>query len=233
MVRVHNMGMKGQRRYWKREAFLSKHRENVQSKVKTSSGESCDISRVVKSQGLDKTITEDRNKSERNKDMEPETIESNSTNFPCKDCSMVFKSYYRRKTHTNFVHLGIKYSCDQCEYLGRLGKELTRHVKTVHSKEQIKCPLCKYVGKTNKCLALHTKIVHSNLKFPCDQCKYVAKHDKELKQHKKNRHRINSDKCDYFSSFKFELNEHKAVSHKGVRFQCSQCIYSATKMSNL
>ena len=128
MVRVHNMGMKGQRRYWKREAFLSKHRENVQSKVKTSSGESCDISRVVKSQGLDKTITEDRNKSERNKDMEPETIESNSTNFPCKDCSMVFKSYYRRKTHTNFVHLGIKYSCDQCEYSGS-----TKHKVKIHN----------------------------------------------------------------------------------------------------
>ena len=92
-------------------------------------------------------------------------IEENKTKSNHKDVSLTcdYKATQRGDLmkHTNSIHKGVSFSCDQCNYKTAQNSNLFRHIESKH--EGLK------------------------FKFPCDQCDYRAKQKFNLMRHMKYR----------------------------------------------
>ena len=58
------------------------------------------------------------------------------------------------------MHVGVRYSCDQCDYLAK---------RSGNSK-------------------IHKESKYEGVRYPCDQCQYIATQSNNLKKHKQNKH---------------------------------------------
>ena len=113
--------------------------------------------------------------------------------------------YSRQREAQQQRHDGVRYSCEQCEY----------------------------VATTVSSLKQHKDAKHEGVRYSCDQCEYVATQVSHLKQHKDAKHegvRYSCDQCEYVSTRVSHLTKHKDAKHEGVRYPCDQCEYAATAM---
>ena len=52
--------------------------------------------------------------------------------FPCNHCGKVFNQKSNLDTHVKGVHMGIKYSCDKCDFEATQKATVVKHVKSKH-----------------------------------------------------------------------------------------------------
>ena len=71
------------------------------------------------------------------------------------------------KAHTNSIHDGIKYPCNQCEYTGNRKDNLTTHVDSICKVVHLKCNQCDLTLAGKSSLEGHINAVHS--KIHCKQ----------------------------------------------------------------
>ena len=48
------------------------------------------------------------------------------------------------KQHIQFIHEGVGFTCNQCDFIGKFKDDLTRHIKVAH----LQCHLCKFMFET-------------------------------------------------------------------------------------
>eukprot|EP00088_Acartia_fossae_P019798 TRINITY_DN2156_c2_g1_i10.p1 TRINITY_DN2156_c2_g1~~TRINITY_DN2156_c2_g1_i10.p1 ORF type:complete len:497 (-),score=68.83 TRINITY_DN2156_c2_g1_i10:156-1595(-) len=91
---------------------------------------------------------------------------SNPTRLSCKQpgCEYTASTQFSIKLHFEKVHLGIKWPCNLCEYIGPYKGDLTRHMKKVHNVFpegcMIRCDLCDFTVNKSSTLIAHKKKVH-------------------------------------------------------------------------
>lgn len=143
------------------------------------------------------------------------------------DQRKAFKSPYELKTHVNFVHNGIGFSCDQCEFRTAHEGKLQTHKQVVHEKKTLSCDDCEYKTIKPELLKQHIKSRHSGIMFQCDECPYTTGSKSILKTHIRIQHkniRYPCDECEYQAQTKNYLSKHKMAKHGvKIRYKCDQC----------
>eukprot|EP00088_Acartia_fossae_P006981 TRINITY_DN13235_c0_g1_i7.p1 TRINITY_DN13235_c0_g1~~TRINITY_DN13235_c0_g1_i7.p1 ORF type:complete len:800 (+),score=93.80 TRINITY_DN13235_c0_g1_i7:26-2425(+) len=87
--------------------------------------------------------------------------------YSCEEpgCSYKSNESFRVKYHREKVHLGIRWPCDHCDYLGPYKGDLTRHLKKVHNihpeGSKINCDLCDFNSINAATMKAHKKKVHN------------------------------------------------------------------------
>eukprot|EP00088_Acartia_fossae_P014520 TRINITY_DN1778_c0_g2_i1.p1 TRINITY_DN1778_c0_g2~~TRINITY_DN1778_c0_g2_i1.p1 ORF type:complete len:378 (+),score=43.74 TRINITY_DN1778_c0_g2_i1:654-1787(+) len=85
----------------------------------------------------------------------------------CREPGCEFKANRpdKIKIHVEKVHLGIRWPCDQCEYIGPYKGDLTRHMKKVHNIFPegclMSCDMCEFTSQKTSTMAAHKKKVHN------------------------------------------------------------------------
>ena len=141
--------------------------------------------------------------------------------YPCDQCIKTFKRKDKLKKHKEFQHYGKsqRYPCDQCDKTFKQKYNLNIHKQTEHEKIKYSCDQCEYVGSYHS-LNYHKKSKHDTSRYPCDQCEYVGSYH-SLNYHKKSKHDTNRhqcDQCEYVGSY-YSLYNHKYSKHKGTKLK--------------
>ena len=155
--------------------------------------------------------------------------------YSCEQCEYVATTVSSLKQHKDAKHEGVRYSCDQCEFTGSKAG-LWDHKKSKHEGVRHPCDQCEYVATKLSNLKQHKDAKHEGVRYSCDQCEYVATQVSNLKRHKKTKHegvRYPCDQCEYVATTVSNLKRHKKIKHEGVRYPCDQCEYAATAISSL
>ena len=119
-------------------------------------------------------------------------------------------------------------TCDQCDLRFVSNQEITKHVIFLHNGVEYKCELCNFSTFKKVNLDQHTNVKHFGMKedTPCDQCDYNPKDIPNLIKHKKAEHegvRYSCNFCEFITKQKRSLNDHISSIHEGNKFQCAQC----------
>ena len=150
----------------------------------------------------------------------------------CSQCGKKFINKFALKNHTN-KHLGITFSCEQCNFKTNNKSNLNCHIKFHHEeREWFLCNLCEYKG-TKRGLRVHKESKHGGKTFPCHICDYASTTNKNLKKHIRDRHIsgvLKCETCEYSCSTKDKLEYHTKHSHSDPVFiQCTKCDYVAKR----
>ena len=152
--------------------------------------------------------------------------------YECIHCENRCETKQGLKKHIDNIHLGIKFQCSQCEFLGY---EIRKHM-LIHSDGKHVCDICGHKSREPKDLRYHMLSQHSGknrirqrrkakescnvLKQDsfCTLCEFKCKDKNYLKQHVLTVHegkRYACDKCDYSAKYPANLNKHKTMVHQG------------------
>jgi len=84
------------------------------------------------------------------------------------------------------------YECQEpgCAYTTPKKHGLKIHVEKVHLGIRWPCDLCKFVGSYKADLNRHIKIVHDGFSLTCNQCDFQSPHQYVMNKHKENTHAI-------------------------------------------
>ena len=137
-----------------------------------------------------------------------ETAESVHVNKQTK------RQYKKRVVHANG---GVKYACNQCDYLAGYPIGLTRHIESQHEGVKYTCDKCDYQAKYKVSLTRHIQSVHEGVKYDCDQCDYQNARQDKLNLHIKSFHEGGKhacDQCDYHALYQRDLKVHIQTKHQ-------------------
>ena len=96
--------------------------------------------------------------------------------------------------HKQNKHAGIRYPCDQCEYIATLQSNLKIHKQSNHEGIRYPCDQCDYAATQLFALKKHKQSKHEGIRYPCDQCKYALTDLGDLRNHKMQKHlKISAD----------------------------------------
>ena len=152
--------------------------------------------------------------------------ENETTNkiFTCDQCEYI-GSKWGLKSHKRDMHRGIKYPCDECEFVANFRSNLRRHKQAKHEGIRYPCDQCDHISATPFCLKQHWKAFHGDDNYQCDQCEFVAKLPKNLLKHKRRVH-IKPHKCtlcDFKTGTKCDLKHHILFKHEDAHANCEEC----------
>ena len=152
--------------------------------------------------------------------------------YKCIHCENKCETKQGLKKHIENIHIGVKFQCSQCEYLGY---EIRRHM-LIHSDGKHVCDICGHKSREPKDLRYHMLSQHSGksrrklrakakeicnvLKQEslCTLCEFKCKDRNYLKQHVLTVHegkRYACDQCDYSAKYPANLTKHKTMVHQG------------------
>ena len=161
--------------------------------------------------------------------------------YKCNHCDNTCETKQGLNKHIDSIHLGIKYQCSQCEFLGY---EIRRHM-LIHSEGRHVCDICGHRSRLPKELKYHMLSRHSgknrrkqrakakersNVQKQdsfCNQCEFKCKQKSYLKQHILTVHegqRYACDKCDHSSKYPPNLIKHKTMMHQGREEATDSCL---------
>ena len=155
--------------------------------------------------------------------------------YSCDQCDYFAASQSNIFEHKRRKHDRVQYSCEQCEYKATTKAELWRHTVSKHDKIRYLCDQCNVSFKYKSGLRNH-KSIHAGIKYPCNQCDFAAKTAGRLKQHKAAIHegiKYSCDQCDRAFTNLRLLKQHKTSEHDGIRFSCEQCDHTTTTLGDL
>ena len=69
--------------------------------------------------------------------------------------------------HVKYVHEGVQYSCDQCDYKETQKSHLQQRVKSFHEKVKYSCELCEYEATQKLTLKIHVESLHEGVRYSC------------------------------------------------------------------
>ena len=84
----------------------------------------------------------------------------------CTVCGEIVRKGYL-KEHLESKHLGMKYSCHECELEARSKQQLRRHVEKKHLGITYRCDECDYQTRAKEDLGVHVKVKHLGFKYTC------------------------------------------------------------------
>ena len=166
-----------------------------------------------------------------------EEFHQDKFSFECKTCSKVLKSKLSLVSHTNFVHLGIKYKCDKCPMSYSTENTLKKHILLdPHDNIDSECKKCGMTfnsdqPQSKQRLRIHMVKAHEKPAHQCNLCSsiYFFKTDlnKPMIKHADNSTIHICSLCDFKTLQKLAFNKHKRKSHKYERTfigrKCSIC----------
>ena len=96
--------------------------------------------------------------------------------------------------HKELKHEGVKYPCDQCDYVATNSSNQKRHKNAMHEGVRYPCDQCDYAATVANDLKRHKESKHEGVRYPCDQCDYMATRAEHLKKHKRSQHNLKLSK---------------------------------------
>ena len=90
--------------------------------------------------------------------------------------------------HKESAHLGVKYSCNQCDYQFTQQGSLTKHIHSKHEGVKYACDQCDHQATRQDCLTVHVQSKHEGVKYACDQCDKQFTQKANLSTHIKKKH---------------------------------------------
>ena len=110
--------------------------------------------------------------------------------YVCKPCQKSFKSKQGLRNHTQSIHQGIKYACDECDYKATKQNHLNVHIQAKHKHEGTKfaCNQCDYRTAHKPTLRNHILKIHEGIRYACNQCDHLATEKVLLSYHIKSKH---------------------------------------------
>ena len=104
------------------------------------------------------------------------------------------------RVHKEQEHEGIRYPCDECEYVGARKLNLTAHKNAAHSGQRLACENCPATFTTKKGLDLHREGAHLGREYFCDQCSYKTNRMQYLRKHIQRKHEdLRCKDCDFLA----------------------------------
>ena len=88
--------------------------------------------------------------------------------------SKVPKSTQMHPRHKQYKHMGVRYSCGQCEYQATKQSHITTHKQSKHMGVRYSCDQCEYQSTIQSNLTRHKQSKHMGVHYSCDQCEYQA-----------------------------------------------------------
>ena len=88
----------------------------------------------------------------------------------------------------NATHDGVRYPCDQCEYISTQPSNLKLHKESKLQGIRYSCGECEYKAMSACNLTIHKKSKHEGIRYPCDECEYAAAQSSHLRLHKQTMH---------------------------------------------
>ena len=154
----------------------------------------------------------------------------------CQKCEVNFQSVTGLQGHINSKHLGLKYSCNQCNHQTSDKGNLSKHKKSVHEGIKYSCNKCDFQFSDRSNLKKHQRSIHEGETHSCDQCNYTCKGKNSLWEHKKSVHvgvKYPCNQCGFQSTRKDKLKTHKESVHQGFKYFCDQCNYRTGRKDKL
>ena len=102
--------------------------------------------------------------------------------FNCDECTMNFKSFKKIKIHKEYVHKGLLYDCDQCDYRG-IRRNVISHKMSKHEELQYHCDQCEYKAARASTIKRHRQLRHEDPTYSCDKCEYMGTSQANLNYH--------------------------------------------------
>ena len=88
----------------------------------------------------------------------------------CGVCGKNYKTQRNLRLHVQAEHLGIKFTCYQCNYQATTNGSLKAHIQSLHEKIKYSCHRCDYQATTKGGLKTHIQAIHEKIKYSCNQC---------------------------------------------------------------
>ena len=132
--------------------------------------------------------------------------------YSCDECDWMTQRAEKLKIHKEDKHLGLKHFCGQCGVLYNTKKSLDRHIKDLHHSRISFCNDCDFQSSMKREFIRH-RILH---KKQCQQCDYTATHEKNMKIHIQAIHEKSTYPCEicpYKSSTPRSLSNHQKSKH--------------------
>ena len=127
--------------------------------------------------------------------------------------------------HRELKHEGIRYHCDQCNYVATLSSSLKRHKKSKHKSIVYSCDQCDHEATHSGGLYKHKQSKHDGIRYPCDKCEYVASYKTNLSAHRKRKHCVQAE--EFYPDMDIETHS-STKTHK-----CNVCDKSFSLCSHL
>ena len=151
--------------------------------------------------------------------------------FQCPECEYQATQKSHLITHQKYVHMGPKLQCLDCEYQATWKHHLITNQQTVHIGQKFKCRECVHQSCSKSDLVKHQKSVHEGQKYQCPECenqllgKITLSFIRSLFLWAKN----NTVQNVNIRRLKGSLRSHHKSVHMGLKFQCQECEYQATR----
>ena len=145
----------------------------------------------------------------------------------CSECDFETSNRTSLRNHGD-QHNGVKYPCDQCDYVGAVKDYLLRHKQYKHKSGPITCPWtdCDHKVRKEK-LQIHIRFQHEGISHDCEECDYKAATLYRLNAHVREKHeereQLKCDQCDHKTKNYGNLKKHKLYIHNSNRFECKHC----------
>ena len=102
--------------------------------------------------------------------------------FSCDECTMNFKSFKKLKIHKEYIHKGLLYDCDQCDYRA-IRRNVISHKMSKHEELQYPCDQCEYKAARASTIKRHMQLRHEDPTYSCDKCEYMGTSQANLNYH--------------------------------------------------
>ena len=107
----------------------------------------------------------------------------------CEKCGIRSKNGVEAEKHKQANHIGIKYTCNQCDFESEILKEIdTHHQNEKHQGMKFQCRFCKYKASCRGNLKIHRQAMHDGQTYKCDECEFTASTRRTVGWHKKAKH---------------------------------------------
>jgi KRAB domain-containing zinc finger protein len=114
----------------------------------------------------------------------------NGDKFKCREpnCDKEYVTNQALLNHTQAVHEGVRWYCDQCSESFKRQGALASHIEDVHDMKRFQCDQCEKGNYTRKGLSEHRRAIHEGLNHPCEQCGATFTTAGSMRTHVKNVH---------------------------------------------
>ena len=89
----------------------------------------------------------------------------------CGECGAGYRWKSDLKLHRLSKHEGVRYPCNQCDYLAISQRNCNVHKQSVHQGVKYSCELCDYTASMPKSVKRHTQSKHTSAKYLGEQLK--------------------------------------------------------------
>ena len=146
-----------------------------------------------------------------------------SSNHACDQCSKSFPILSRLRDHKLFVHDGVTFDCNLCDFKGSRPM-LNRHKRAVHD-ARYACDECDFKGSSLDYLKEHKQSKHLGIRYNCEHCASAFASLRNLKTHIREKHEEKTllcDQCHFTTNFNHILKTHVNAVHL-QKYYCEQC----------